>query len=149
MEMAVKSTHVMPLVVSMLGDSEGLPSKKLESVFGSFLALSGGDLRSRLRSTASWGSLALFATDMAVQKERAPSDGGGALSRKVSSQVQNPSSAACAFLQAPAKWERGPAHLPRRVCLLPEETQGRRTIPRLGRKGGEGRGLGRESFLLT
>lgn len=38
MEMAVKSTHVMPLVVSKLGDSEGLPSKKLESVFGSLLA---------------------------------------------------------------------------------------------------------------
>ena len=64
----------MPLVVSKPGDSEGLPSKKPESLFGSFLALSGGDLRSRLRSTASSG---LFAMDMAVQKERAPGDGGG------------------------------------------------------------------------
>lgn len=77
MEMAVKSTHVMPLVVSKPGDSEGLPSKKPASLFGSFLALSGGDLRSRLRSTAPWGLLALFAVDMAVHKEKAPGDGGG------------------------------------------------------------------------
>lgn len=41
MEMAVKGTHVMPLVVSKLGDS-GEYIKKLESVFGSLLALSGG-----------------------------------------------------------------------------------------------------------
>ena len=37
----------------------------------------------------------------------------------------------------------------RRRTLLPEETRGRGTIPRLRRKGGEGRGLGRESSLLT
>lgn len=66
--MAEKSTHVMPLVVSEPGDSEGLPSKKSESLFCCLLALLGGGLRSSLRSAAPWGPLALFAVGMAASE---------------------------------------------------------------------------------
>lgn len=69
----------------------------------------------------------------------------------MSSQVQNPSSAAPAFLQALAKWERGPAHLPRRVCLLPEEAPWKRNNPQTEeeRRGGAGSGKGVIPAYLT
>lgn len=66
--MAGKSTHVMPLVFSKLGNSEGLPFKRLKSLFCSFLALSGGDPRSSLRSTASWELLALLVPGMTASE---------------------------------------------------------------------------------
>lgn len=72
--MAEKSTHVMPLVFSESGDSEGFPFKKLESLFCSFLAFSGGPLRSSLRSTAPWGPCALFVTGMTASEREASCD---------------------------------------------------------------------------
>ena len=69
----------------------------------------------------------------------------------MSGHVQNPSSAACAFLQALAKWERGPAHLPRRVCLLLEEAPWKRNNPQTEeeRRGEEGSGKGVIPAYLT
>lgn len=59
----------MPLVVSKLGSSEGLPFKTLKSsLFSSFLALSGGDLRSSVRSTASWTLPALLVPGMTASE---------------------------------------------------------------------------------
>lgn len=67
--MGGKSTHVMPLVFSKTGNSDGRPSKKPESLF---LALLRGDLRSSLRSTAPWGPLALFVPGMTASKREGP-----------------------------------------------------------------------------
>lgn len=91
--MAEKSTHVMPLVFSKPGDSEGRPSQKLESLLCSFLALLGGDLRSSLRSTVPWGPLALFVTGMTASEKgpwvlrRSALEGG---KQEGVRQVQNP-----------------------------------------------------------
>ena len=97
MGVAEKSTHVMPVVFSKPGDSEGCPSQKLESLLCSLLALLGGYRRSSLRSTAPWGPPALFVTGMTASERglwvmrRSALEGG---KQKGICQVQTRSSAA-------------------------------------------------------
>lgn len=122
--MAEKSTHVMPLVVSKSGDSEGLPSKKLESLFCNFLALSEEGLRSSLRSTAPWGPPARFVMDMAAHKERAPGDGGVCTEQEGVQSGANPSSAAaCALSRCWPSGNEAPPTSAGGCASGPEEAQ--------------------------
>lgn len=129
----------MPLVVSKSGDSEGLPSKKLESLFCNFLALSEEGLRSSLRSTAPWGPPARFVMDMAAHKERAPGDGGVCTEQEGVQSGANPSSAAaCALSRCWPSGNEAPPTSAGGCASGPKKPSGRGAMARRRRRGGEG-----------